>query len=76
MMQFTRRSLFTLLTLAALAPSFLGAQTTSTVRGRVNDARTGEPIPSSQVSVEGTQLGASTTRHSENRSPLEPVLAR
>jgi TonB-dependent SusC/RagA subfamily outer membrane receptor len=60
MMHFMRRSLYTLITLAALSPTLVSAQATSTVRGRVNDARTGDPIPSAQVSVEGTQLGAST----------------
>jgi TonB-dependent SusC/RagA subfamily outer membrane receptor len=60
MMHFMRRSLYTLITLAALSPTLVGAQATSTVRGRVNDARTGDPIPSAQVSIEGTQLGAST----------------
>ncbi|HEX6574633.1 MAG TPA: carboxypeptidase-like regulatory domain-containing protein [Gemmatimonadaceae bacterium] len=60
MMQLFRRSLFGLIALAALAPSPGGAQSTSTVRGRVVDSRTNTPIQSAQVSVEGTQLGAST----------------
>jgi TonB-dependent SusC/RagA subfamily outer membrane receptor len=50
----------TLAGVALLAPAMLTAQAASTVRGRVTDARTGAAIPAAQVSVEGTQLGAST----------------
>jgi TonB-dependent starch-binding outer membrane protein SusC len=60
MLQLTRRSLFGLIALAALAPALAGAQATSTVRGRTIDSRTGNPIQSAQVSVQGTNLGAST----------------
>jgi TonB-dependent SusC/RagA subfamily outer membrane receptor len=60
MIQLVRRSLFGLIALAALAPSPGNAQATSTVRGRVVEARTGNPIQSAQISVEGTRLGAST----------------
>lgn len=58
-----KRTVYTLLailSIPALSPSLLTAQGGSTVRGRVTDARTGGPIPSAQISVEGTQLGAST----------------
>lgn len=60
MLQLTRRSLYTLIAIAALVPAFAGAQATSTVRGRVIDSRTSSPITAAQVSVEGTNLGAST----------------
>jgi TonB-dependent SusC/RagA subfamily outer membrane receptor len=62
MIHLTQRSIFSLLSLIALtaiAPC-LQAQANSTVRGRVNDARTGNPIPAAQVSVDGTRLGALT----------------
>jgi TonB-dependent starch-binding outer membrane protein SusC len=60
MLQLTRRSLFGVIALAALVPALAGAQATSTVRGRTIDSRTGNPIQSAQVSVQGTNLGAST----------------
>ena len=57
----TRLSSYALIiALAVMMPSLAGAQATSTVRGRTVDSRTGNPIPSAQVSVEGTSLGAST----------------
>ena len=60
-MQFTRLNPCALvLALAVMIPSLAGGQATSTVRGRTVDSRTGNPIPSAQVSVEGTGLGAST----------------
>ena len=60
MLQLTRRSLYTLIALAALMPALASAQATSTVRGRVIDSRTSSPVTAAQVSVEGTNLGAST----------------
>jgi hypothetical protein len=44
--------------LAVVLPTVASAQTTGTVQGQVTDAANGQPLPSAQVRIEGTLLGA------------------
>ena len=44
--------------LALLAPMLAAAQTTGTVQGTVTDGGNGQPLPSAQVRIEGTVMGA------------------
>ncbi len=62
MKSYFSRFLYGALTVLTMSFSavLLPAQGTSTLRGRVTDAASGQSIPSAQVSVEGTQLGATT----------------
>src|SRR6056297_341842 len=62
-MSIVRKVLFGSLALLAflIAPSLAAAQT-GTVQGQVVDASTGQPLPSAQVTVEGTGLGGLTNQ--------------
>ena len=59
--------------LAFLAPAALGAQTTGTVQGRVTDAGNGQPLPSAQVRIEGTVLGALSDVNGQYTIPNVPT---
>ena len=48
-----------------LAPAAVLAQGTGTIRGRVTNAASGEPVPAAQVFVTGTQRGAMTNDRGE-----------
>ena len=70
---FVRRSLF----LALLAaPAGLLAQGTGTVRGRITEAASGQPIASVQVRVDGTTLGALSGANGEYVISAVPAGAR
>ncbi|MDF1501973.1 SusC/RagA family TonB-linked outer membrane protein [Roseisolibacter sp. H3M3-2] len=67
MMRGTKWTFALVLGAAAAAPAVLAAQdaTTGSVTGRVTDAATGRPIPSAQVQVVGTSLGALTNEQGQ-----------
>lgn len=46
--------------LLVIAPSFLFAQTTGKIRGKVTDRETGDVLPGANVLIVGTSLGAAT----------------
>ena len=54
------RQLFSSLALAFLvvSPGLAIAQSTGSVRGRITDARSGAPLASAQINVDGTRIGA------------------
>jgi TonB-linked SusC/RagA family outer membrane protein len=55
------RRLLSIFALAAfIVPALAFAQSSGTIRGRVTDAATGQPVEGVQVSVEGTRAGAQT----------------
>jgi TonB-dependent SusC/RagA subfamily outer membrane receptor len=72
-LSFVRRSLLVAL---LVAPSGLLAQGTGTVRGRVTEAASGQPIASVQVRVDGTMLGTLSGADGEYTITSVPVGAR
>src|SRR5688572_12069345 len=56
----SRRVLLSFTIAFLVAPAFAAAQGTGTIRGRVTETATGAPVPSAQIRVEGTTLGALT----------------
>lgn len=56
----SRRVLWSLSFAFLLCPAIAAAQGTGTIRGRVTETSTGAPVPSAQIRVEGTTLGALT----------------
>lgn len=54
------RALFVLAALAGIAPAALAQQGTGTVRGRIMDASTRQPVVGAQVQIVGTAQGAVT----------------
>src|SRR5688500_1465375 len=56
----SRRVLWSLSFAFLLCPAIAAAQGTATIRGRVTETATGAPVPSAQIRVEGTTLGALT----------------
>ncbi|MGI9076378.1 MAG: TonB-dependent receptor domain-containing protein [Gemmatimonadaceae bacterium] len=57
----------------ALLPPLLGAQTAGSVRGRVTDLGTGQPIASAQLRVDGTTLGTLSGQNGEYLIPAVPA---
>ncbi|HEU5261294.1 MAG TPA: SusC/RagA family TonB-linked outer membrane protein [Gemmatimonadales bacterium] len=56
-----------------LAPAMLFAQETGTIRGRVTDAATGQPVADARVTVEGTGLAAASRANGEYVLAAAPV---
>ena len=55
------RRLLSLLALAFLvSPCLAAAQSTGTIRGRVTDSRSGAPLASVQINVDGARIGGQT----------------
>ncbi|MFN2564867.1 MAG: SusC/RagA family TonB-linked outer membrane protein [Gemmatimonadaceae bacterium] len=72
---FLRTARHLAITLVAM-PAVLAAQQTGTVRGRVTEIASGQPIISAQVQVAGTTLGAMTGATGEYVIPNVPVGTR
>jgi TonB-linked SusC/RagA family outer membrane protein len=73
------QGLFGLLVAAAVPLASLAAQATGVVSGRVTDAASGAPVPSAQVQVVATNLGALTDasgRYTIRGAPARPVTVR
>jgi len=56
----SRRLLWFLSVAFLVCPALVAAQATGTIRGRVTEAATGAPLPSAQIRIDGTTLGAQT----------------
>jgi TonB-linked SusC/RagA family outer membrane protein len=50
---------------ALLVPALLGAQNAGTVRGRVTDAASGQPVADARVTIAGSVLGATTLHNGQ-----------
>ncbi|HEU4749085.1 MAG TPA: SusC/RagA family TonB-linked outer membrane protein [Gemmatimonadaceae bacterium] len=56
----SRRVLWSLAIAFLVCPAVAAAQASATITGRVTESATGAPVPSAQIRVEGTTLGALT----------------
>ena len=65
----------TLLLLTTLAPALLGAQQSGTVRGRVTDAQTGQPLADVQVAIDALTVRLGTTTRPTGEFALANVPA-